>query len=43
MTEPMAAYYRQRGVLLVVNGEQPVPSLFEELTRKIGKLGFVML
>ncbi|MDP3794155.1 MAG: nucleoside monophosphate kinase, partial [Candidatus Uhrbacteria bacterium] len=24
MTEPMATYYRQRGVLLTVNGEQPI-------------------
>jgi adenylate kinase len=40
MTEPLAAYYRQRGVLLVVNGEQPIPFLFEELTKKMTKLGF---
>lgn len=41
MTEPLAAYYRQHGVLLVVNGEQPIHSLFEELIRKMTKLGFV--
>lgn len=41
MTEPMAVYYRQRGVLLAVNGEQPVESLLEEMVRKITKLGFV--
>lgn len=41
MTEPMSAYYRKQGVLLMVNGEQSVKNLFEELTRKIMKLGFV--
>lgn len=41
MTEPMASFYRQRAVLLVINGEQPIPYVFDELTRKIAKLGFV--
>jgi adenylate kinase len=41
MTEPLASYYRQRGVLLAVNAEQPSASLFEELVRKMAKLGFV--
>ena len=41
MTEPLAAYYRQRGVLLAVNGEQPISFLFEELIKKMTKLGFV--
>ncbi|KAA0205998.1 nucleoside monophosphate kinase [Candidatus Uhrbacteria bacterium] len=41
MTEPLAGYYRQRGVLLAVNGEQAVGDLFDELTRKLAKLGFV--
>lgn len=40
MTEPLAGYYRQRGVLLAVNGEQPIASLFEELLKKMAKLGF---
>lgn len=40
MTEPMAVYYRQKGVLLSVNGEQPIEPLFQELTKKITKLGF---
>lgn len=40
MTEPMASYYRQRGVLLAINGEQAIPSLFQELVRKMSKLGF---
>jgi len=41
MTEPLAVYYRQHGVLLTVNGEQSIESLFQELVRKILKLGFV--
>ncbi len=41
MTEPLASYYRQRGVLLAVKGEQPIASLYEELVRKVTKLGFV--
>jgi adenylate kinase len=41
ITEPLAAYYRQRGVLLAVNGEQSIPFLFEELVKKTAKLGFI--
>jgi len=40
MTEPLMTYYRQRGVLLVVNGEQSIHYVFEDLTKKMGKLGF---
>lgn len=40
MTEPIAAYYRQRGVLLVVNGEQSIPYVFEDMVKKLTKLGF---
>ncbi len=40
MTEPLASYYRQRGVLLVVNGEQSIPYVFEDLVKKMAKLGF---
>lgn len=40
MTEPLAAYYRQRGVLLLINGEQPIPYVFEDIIKKIAKLGF---
>lgn len=39
MTEPIASFYRQRAVLLVVNGAQPISYVFDELTRKIAKLG----
>jgi len=40
MTEPMARYYREIGVLLAVNGGQDIPDLFEELIRKTTRLGF---
>jgi adenylate kinase len=40
MTEPLVQYYRQRGVLLAVNADQPIPFLFQELVRKLSKLGF---
>ncbi len=40
MTEPMVVYYRARGVLLSVNADQPVRELFDELIKKMGKLGF---
>lgn len=40
MTEPMTTYYRQRGVLLSVNADQPIPFLFQELIKKMAKLGF---
>ncbi|MFA4954133.1 MAG: nucleoside monophosphate kinase [Patescibacteria group bacterium] len=40
MTEPLAAYYRKQGVLLAVNGEQPIQYLFDDLLKKISKLGF---
>lgn len=41
MTEPIAAYYRQRGVLLTINGEQAIPYVFEDILKKITKLGFL--
>jgi adenylate kinase len=40
MTEPLATYYRQRGVLLSINGEQPIPYVFEDIMKRIAKLGF---
>jgi adenylate kinase len=40
MTEPLAAYYRQKGVLLAVNADQSIQTLFEELQKKMEKLGF---
>lgn len=41
MTEPLIPYYRQQGVLLSVNADQPIPFLFQELVKKLAKLGFV--
>ncbi len=41
MTEPLVTYYRQQGVLLSVNADQPIPFLFQELIKKLTKLGFV--
>ena len=40
MTAPLAHYYRQRGVLLVINGEQAIPYVFDDIIKKIAKLGF---
>lgn len=41
MTEPLSGYYRQRGVLLAINGEQKEEDLSKELVKKLAKLGFV--
>ncbi len=40
LTAPLAGYYRERGVLLPINGEQPIPYVFEDILKKIAKLGF---
>ena len=40
ITEPLLTYYRSRGVLLVVNGEQSIPYVFDDLVKKMNKLGF---
>jgi len=40
ITSPLAGYYRQRGVLLPINGEQPIQYVFEDILKKISKLGF---
>lgn len=42
MTEPLTTYYRQRGALLVVNGEQAIPYVFEDLVKKMNTLGFTV-
>ncbi len=41
MTEPLLRYYREHGILLQVNGEQRIEDVFEELVKKLAKLGFV--
>jgi adenylate kinase len=40
MTEPLTAYYRERGVLLTVNGEQPIVYVFQDIVKRMAKLGF---
>ncbi|MBU0540286.1 nucleoside monophosphate kinase [Patescibacteria group bacterium] len=40
MTEPLMTYYRQRGILLSINGEQAIPYVFEGMIKKLSKLGF---
>jgi len=40
MTEPLASYYRQRGVLLPITGEQAIPYVFEDILKKLAKLRF---
>ncbi|MEO5927111.1 MAG: nucleoside monophosphate kinase [Patescibacteria group bacterium] len=42
MTEPLATYYRQRGSLLTINGEQAIPYVFEDVLKKLAKLRFSM-
>jgi adenylate kinase len=34
-TEPMIYYYKQRGLLLEVNGEQPIEKVHEEIIKKL--------
>ena len=34
-TDPLVEFYRKRGNLVTVNGEQPVDSVFEEVVKKI--------
>lgn len=41
MTEPLSRYYRERGILLQVNGEQKIEYVFEDLMKKLAKLGFI--
>jgi len=42
MTEPLAAHYRQRGILLAVNADQSIADLHAELCKKSVKLGFAI-
>jgi len=41
LTAPMASYYRQKAILLTINGEQPIQYVFEDVIKKIAKLGFL--
>ena len=40
MTEPLAGYYRQRGVLLPIKAELAIETVFEDIIKKMVKLGF---
>jgi adenylate kinase len=41
LTAPMASYFRQKGILLTINGKQPIQYVFEDVINKIAKLGFL--
>lgn len=41
MTEPLSRFYREKGILLQVNGEQNIEYVFEDLIKKLAKLGFM--
>lgn len=40
MTEPLAGYYRQRGVFLPIKAELSVETVFHDTVKKMVKLGF---
>lgn len=40
MTEPLTRYYRQKGVLLMIKGDQSIDYVHEVLMKKLAKLGF---
>ena len=40
MTEPLARFYRQKGVLLMIKGDQSIEYVHEVLMKKLAKLGF---
>lgn len=40
MTEPLASYYRQQGVLLTINADQTIPDVFADLIKKMARLGY---
>lgn len=41
MTEPLIAYYRQRGTLLSVKADQKIEPLADEILKKLRRLGFI--
>ncbi|MFZ6014895.1 MAG: adenylate kinase family protein [Patescibacteria group bacterium] len=41
LTAPLAGYYREKGNLLVIHGGQAIPYVFEDIIKKIAKLGFI--
>jgi adenylate kinase len=40
ITEPLVRYYREKGTLIKVNGNQPVPDVQKELIKKLGATMF---
>jgi adenylate kinase len=40
MTEPLERYYREKGVLLMLKGDQSIDYVHETLMKKLGRLGF---
>lgn len=40
MTEPLARFYRQKGVLLMIKGDQSIEYVHEVMMRKLARLGF---
>lgn len=36
-TEPVLGYYRKKGILIEVNGEQAIDNIHEEIMKKLGK------
>lgn len=40
MTEPLTRYYRQKGVLLMIKGDQSIDYVHKVMMKKLAKLGF---
>jgi adenylate kinase len=40
MTEPLTRFYRQKGVLLMIKGDQSIEYVHEVMMKKLAKLGF---
>jgi hypothetical protein len=41
MTEPLTRFYRQKGVLLMIKGDQSIEYVHQVTMKKLAKLGFV--
>lgn len=40
ITEPLVSFYRQKGTLLTINAEQSAMDVFQDIVKKMAKLGF---
>jgi adenylate kinase len=40
MTEPLERYYREKGALLMLKGDQSIDYVHETLMKKLARLGF---